>query len=126
MVNPCLCGHEKGDHQPRIGQRGNYTPCNQSGCKCDGFRKSPNGRLADLPRFLNANGNRTLAAIVTEQLAKYANAHASLSGVLHQMEHGEASDFIDRRDDDVGNWRASADDLRWCREQLRDILKNLS
>lgn len=38
MVNPCRCGHEKGDHQMRIGQRGNYTPCNR--CKtCDAFRK---------------------------------------------------------------------------------------
>lgn len=39
LVNPCWCGHEKGDHQMRIGQRGNYTPCNTTGCGCDGFRK---------------------------------------------------------------------------------------
>ena len=37
MVNPCRCGHEKGDHQMRIGQRGNYTPCCRC-AKCDGFR----------------------------------------------------------------------------------------
>ena len=39
IVNPCVCGHEKGDHQTRIGQRGNYTPCCTTGCKCDGFRR---------------------------------------------------------------------------------------
>ena len=39
MVYPCRCGHEKGDHQTRIGQRGNYTPCCAKGCSCDGFRK---------------------------------------------------------------------------------------
>lgn len=39
MVNPCRCGHEKGDHQTRIGRGGNYTPCCASGCKCDGFRR---------------------------------------------------------------------------------------
>jgi hypothetical protein len=39
MVYPCVCGHEKGDHQTRIGQRGNYTPCCVNGCRCDGFRK---------------------------------------------------------------------------------------
>lgn len=38
-VNPCRCGHEKGDHQTRIG-RGNYTPCCTAGCVCDGFRKA--------------------------------------------------------------------------------------
>lgn len=40
QVHPCRCGHEKTDHQTRIGQRGNYTPCCIQGCKCDGFRKA--------------------------------------------------------------------------------------
>ena len=39
MIAPCRCGHEKGDHQTRLGQRGNYTPCCVSGCRCSGFRK---------------------------------------------------------------------------------------
>jgi hypothetical protein len=39
MVYPCRCGHENGDHQTRLGQRGNYTPCCVNGCECDGFRK---------------------------------------------------------------------------------------
>lgn len=37
-IQPCKCGHEKGDHQFRIGQRGNYTPCNHRHCPCSGFR----------------------------------------------------------------------------------------
>lgn len=41
MIHPCRCGHEKGDHQQRLGQRGNYTPCCIAGCSCDGFRKAP-------------------------------------------------------------------------------------
>jgi hypothetical protein len=44
MVYPCQCGHEKGDHQMRIGQRGNYTPCCISGCGCDGFKKDKKER----------------------------------------------------------------------------------
>jgi hypothetical protein len=40
MVYPCRCGHEKGDHAQRIGQRGNYTPCCTSGCNCYAFRKA--------------------------------------------------------------------------------------
>lgn len=39
MVNPCTCGHEKADHQTRLGQRGNYTPCCTAGCNCAGFRR---------------------------------------------------------------------------------------
>ena len=39
MINPCQCGHEKGDHQMRIGQHGNYTPCCTSGCKCDAYAR---------------------------------------------------------------------------------------
>lgn len=35
-VNPCMCGHEKGDHAMRIGQRRNYTPCNKC-MTCSGF-----------------------------------------------------------------------------------------
>jgi hypothetical protein len=46
MVYPCRCGHEKGDHQMRIGQRGNYTPCCISGCQCDGFRKQGDHEMA--------------------------------------------------------------------------------
>jgi hypothetical protein len=41
MIHPCICGHEKSDHQTRLGQRGNYTPCCADGCKCEGFRKRP-------------------------------------------------------------------------------------
>lgn len=53
-------------------------------------------------------------------------AKSRLVAVLHQMEHGEASDSIDRRDEDVGSWKDSSDDLRWCREQLREALKEIS
>jgi hypothetical protein len=55
-----------------------------------------------------------------------AAARNTLTAVLHQMEHGEASDCIDRRDEDVGSWKHSADDLRWCREQIKEVLKSLS
>lgn len=47
MVNPCRCGHEKGDHQTRIGRGGNYTPCCASKCSCDGFRKANVLRLEE-------------------------------------------------------------------------------
>lgn len=40
MIYLCGCGHEKGDHQMRIDQRGNYTPCCFKGCACYGFRKA--------------------------------------------------------------------------------------
>jgi hypothetical protein len=39
LIHPCRCGHEKGDHQQRLGQHSNYTPCCITGCNCDGFRK---------------------------------------------------------------------------------------
>lgn len=37
-IEPCQCGHERGDHMARLGQRGNYTPCCR--CACAGFRKA--------------------------------------------------------------------------------------
>lgn len=40
LIYPCRCGHEKGDHQQRIGQRGNYTPCCVKDCNCYAFRKA--------------------------------------------------------------------------------------
>lgn len=40
FIYPCRCGHEKGDHQQRLGQRGNYTPCCVKGCVCYGFHKA--------------------------------------------------------------------------------------
>lgn len=58
---------------------------------------------------------------------------AVIDAVLHQMQHGEASDFID-----TFNGRLLAksggkqvfddakDDLLWCREQLRDVLTTLT
>lgn len=47
---------------------------------------------------------------------------ANLSAVLHQMEHGEASDILAgeiTRPDAVR-------DLCWCRDQIREVLKSLS
>ncbi len=41
LVHPCRCGHEKADHMQRLGQRGNYTPCSEPGCRCKGFRRRP-------------------------------------------------------------------------------------
>lgn len=37
-IDPCKCGHAKGDHERRLGQRGNFTPCNHRRCQCSGFR----------------------------------------------------------------------------------------
>jgi hypothetical protein len=50
MIHPCACGHEKGDHQMRIGQRGNYTPCCIANCQCSGFRKATQTDRANLLR----------------------------------------------------------------------------
>lgn len=82
----------------------------------------PSGRLADLPRYLAASGSKGLADIVSEELTKYANARSSLSAVLHQMEQGEASDVFDIGVINDGTQR----DLRWCRDQIKDVLKSLS
>lgn len=46
----------------------------------------------------------------------------ALSAVLHQLEHGEASDILAgeiTRPDAVR-------DLCWCRDQIREVLKTLS
>lgn len=82
----------------------------------------PASRLADLPRFLSAGGNRTLAKIVTEELEKHATARASLTAVLFQMEHGEASDVFD-----IGVINPDAQrDLHWCRDEIKSVLKSLT
>ena len=44
-IYPCkTCGHEHGDHQQRIGQRGNYRPCCVSGCQCSAWISPAFGR----------------------------------------------------------------------------------
>src|SRR5689334_12679592 len=53
-VNPCRCGHEKADHQQRLGQRGNYTPCCHDDCRCCGFRKARPARQKARPKALAA------------------------------------------------------------------------
>lgn len=78
--------------------------------------------LKDLPRYLKANGHPVIGKVVAEELARWANVYTSLQAVLHQMEHGEASDFIDDSD---GNEDGRID-LVWCREELRQALKTLS
>jgi hypothetical protein len=89
------------------------------------FDGAPKGRLADLPRFLRAGGSRTLAKIVAEELAKYEAAQRVLGAVLHQMEHGEASDFING---EIGNhvFEDSRRDLLWCRNEVKNVIKSLS
>ena len=52
LIYPCICGHEKGDHQMRIGQRGNYTPCCITGCECGGFRKAGRAKIAALRQLM--------------------------------------------------------------------------
>jgi hypothetical protein len=86
------------------------------------FAGEPHGRLADLPRYLRANGHKVIATLAEEHLAKVAEARASLTAVLHQLEHGEASDAVD-----LGLiMEGTQGDLRWCREQLREALKSIS
>jgi hypothetical protein len=111
------------------GTSGDAPPCVKGtpGCAVEHFNgEARTGPLADLPRYLRVNGHRVIGDLAEEHLAKVANVRASLTAVLHQMEHGEASDSIDRHGEDVGSWQASADDLRWCREQIRESLKSIS
>jgi hypothetical protein len=82
----------------------------------------PAGRLSDLPRYLAASGSKGLADIVSEELTKFANARRSLAAVAHQMLHGEASDVFDLGVVNEDTQR----DLRWCREQIEQVLKTLS
>ena len=92
----------------------------------------PSCRLADLPRYLTARGDKALAQIVHEEIQKVAVVRASLTAVLHQLEHGEASDLIDVDAEafPIGTQGAEDDaarrDLQWCREQVREALKSIS
>lgn len=78
--------------------------------------------LKDLPRYLKVNGHPVIARVVSEELARWAGVYARLHAVLHQLEHGEASDFID----DSDGSEAGRIDLVWCREELRQSIKTLS
>ena len=82
-------------------------------------------RLADLPRYLRANGHGTIGAIVVEELAKWSYALDTLTAVLHQMENGEAADFINHESRDHV-FADSRKDLLWCREEISTLLKTLS
>jgi hypothetical protein len=79
--------------------------------------------ISDLPRYLRANGHRVIATLAEEHLVKVTAARASLTAVLHQMEHGEASDFIDT---DEHLYDSAQRDLRWCRNEIREALKSIS
>lgn len=86
------------------------------------------GRLADLPRYLAADGSgtgRIIGEIIAEEIAKYNSAAELLGAVLHQLEHGEASDFIDS-DYRENVMRSSRNDLRWCRDQIKQAFHLLS
>ena len=52
----------------------------------------------------------------TARTSETARIKATVIAVLHQIQHGEASDLIGRQDSDVGA------DLRWCRDQLAQLL----
>lgn len=79
-------------------------------------------RLADMPRFLAANGNAVLSGIAKEELAEWHRSLAALSAVLHQMEHGEASDVFD-----IGVINPDTQhDLRWCRDEIKKVITALS
>ena len=73
-----------------------------------------NGRVAGYMRLADA---RLLTAAL--------HMRSVLGAILHQLEHGEASDFIDSEYRE-NVMRASRDDLRWCREQIRAVFKALS
>jgi len=77
------------------------------------------------------NGWQNAAYIVTVCNA-FPAILGALTAVLHQMEHGEASDFIDADADEFaegtqgGDENAARRDLQWCREQLRQAIKSIS
>jgi hypothetical protein len=56
-------------------------------------------------------------------IAKSPDMHRVLSAVLHQLKHGEASDFIDTGTEH--EFRGSQRDLKWCRQQIDAVLKSL-
>lgn len=79
-------------------------------------------RLADLPRFLAANGNTVLSAIAKEELAKWHDALTALDAVLFQLEQGEASDALE-----LGVMMdGTQSDLRWCRQEIKEVITTLS
>lgn len=81
--------------------------------------------LSDLPRYLRANGHRVIATLAEEHLVKVAAARASLTAVLHQLEHGEASGLLDNPEAGFASF-ASLRDLAWCREEIKEALRSLA
>lgn len=105
-------GHE-GPHLDAIGQRFERPRAHRTIV-----------RLADFPRFLAAQGGGgpVLSGMVKEELLKWNESLDILSAVLFQMEHGEASDALD-----IGVFGdGTQDDLRWCRESIKSVIKQLS
>lgn len=58
-----------------------------------------------------------------ETPAILAEVRTSLNAVLHQLQHGEASDFLDGTESDV---EASRRDLCWCIAELTSVVSNIS
>lgn len=85
LVHPCRCGHEKADHQQRLGQRGNYTPCCIPGCECGGFRKAGRAKVAALRALQSWTAQQQEIAGLTAELAEARAALAAPPPTLAQV-----------------------------------------
>lgn len=94
---------------------------------CDSYGKVRHSKKACVYTTLKGEGGDSLVTVAA-RINNWADAKLIaaapcmarvLSAVLHQMQHGEASDLLNKGVSD------SYSDLRWCRDQIEAVLKSI-